>query len=205
MEKAKIKALCFMVIMLMMTQTIQADNYKILCLSQGVIKINGRVATKNMVFSDADMIEWSSDNQGMRVINLSSKKVMMLAAKKFQQIKAQSISDHVSQIQHLSTRTITNSAITDTTLFLLDTLLIEAGPYYGGKVSERYEFYVGQQKYSGRIARTSNKKHFIVTRSIFGVQTPKAIFIDIYGIDTSRLWSYPIYLRQHIIPLPLKN
>lgn len=201
-KKVIIKALCIK-LMLVFSICVSADTYKVLCVSKGIIKINGQQAVKGLLFNDHDMIQWTSDNQGMRVLNINTSKVITLLAKRFSQDDSHSIADNVGHIKHLSTRELSTNETIDNTLYLLDSLMVESGPYYGNNVKEYYYYYIEDHKVEGEIKRTPDRKFFIITRNMFQGLYPSSLTISIYGEDPKQKWVYPIYSDLQIVLLQL--
>ena len=69
-----------MVIVLMVTSFVFADKYKVLYVNSTGIKIETKNVAVGSVFTDKDKIVWTDDQQAMKVINLNTNRVMVLAA-----------------------------------------------------------------------------------------------------------------------------
>ena len=90
--------------------SIRAEEFKILFLNTGSIKIGKNTCVAGDVFSDAEKIFWKDGKQAMKVISLESKKQYVLVSEDFKQKKVKSTKDFIVKNNRLSTRGIGNLA-----------------------------------------------------------------------------------------------
>ncbi len=79
-----------------------ADNYKILYINTPSVTIDNKQLHVGDTFEEGAIINWDSEKQALKVLNLQTKKVRLFAAKQFTQSK--SIKDFYLKQNHLSTR-----------------------------------------------------------------------------------------------------
>lgn len=185
-----------------MAQMAKADNYRVLFANSKNIRIGNQIAQKGMMFNDNDEIVWTSENQALKVINLSSKKIMIIAKKSFDRKNAKSLGDYLYKRNPLSTRDYGEFVVTDTVFYLLDTLRINAGKHYSDGVIDEAVVIIAGDTIVTQIQKSKNKKEFILTRKIFGNKNPNSVYVDIRETDKQRNWQYYIYRRLRVEPLP---
>ena len=183
----------------------QADTYQVLLANSENIRIGDRPAVAGMQFDDSDPIHWSSDQQALKVLNLSLNRVMVIAAKAFRATGSKTLADLLYQTKHLSTRDYGQTAApADTVLYLLDTLRLKAGPHYGNGVIDQAVATVSGQRIVTPLQKTADRSAFILTRSIAGGKNPQTLYLDIVETDPEKDWQYCLYRRLRIDLLPLK-
>ena len=181
-----------------------ADRYQVLFANSEKIIIGKQVAKKGLIFSDEDHIIWTSETQALKVLNLSTNTVMVIAKKGFDRQKAQSLADYLHKVKHLSTRDYnTATVLTDTICYLLDTLRIDAGNHYGGEVIDEVVFKVDGELVTSKIQKTKDGTEFILTRQIYVTKKAKPVYLDIIETDKQRDWRYYVYRKLYIEPLPI--
>lgn len=204
--KKKIMLLFLVTCFLFTTKSIQADNYRVLYANSRNIKIGNKNAKKGLTFNDKEPITWTSDKQALKVINLSNNRVIVITQKGFNRKKTKSIADYLSKVKHLSTREYnTTNLVADTVLYLLDTLLIDAGKHYGDNMIDEVYVNINGQSIVTKVQKTENKKEFILSRNILGGHYPQLIYVDILETDSTRDWKYYIYKKLRIELLPLNT
>ena len=183
---------------------VRADRYRIIYANSDKIRIGDRIAKKGMEFDDKEPIVWTSDDQALRVFNLSNKRVGEITAKESRTKKSQSLSSVISRSEQLSTREWgTAVVVVDTVRYLLDTLLLDAGTHYGDVVTDEAIVRIGNSTITTKLRKTPDKREFIITRDILGGRAPRTVYLDI--VETDKEWRYYIYRRLHIEVLPLKT
>ena len=126
MEKRRILVLMMIV---MAAISVLADKYKVLYVNSPDIRIGANNAVIGNVFTDRDKIVWGNDRQAIKVLNLNTNRVIVLAAKALKKKNASSLYEYLTSTKHLSTRGIRRPKAIETwqidsTLYLLDTLFI---------------------------------------------------------------------------------
>ena len=204
MEK---KILIFMVVFFVITCHVFADKYKVLYVNSTGIKIEKKNVVVGSIFSDKDIIEWTNNQQAMKVINLSTNRIMVLAAKAMKKKKSYSLYEYLTSTKHLSTRQITKKRVLeewqlDSTLYLLDTLYIRSPHKKEKSVLTKIVI-----KESGErvIQQYNESQYFIITRNIFENRIPHQINVDIKEYDKEYNWEYIVFRNLIIEPLPIKT
>ena len=90
--------------LLMIACCVFADKYKVLYLNSPDIKVGNKTIVVGNVFDDKDAIKWTSEQQAMKVMNLNTNRVMVLAAKALKKKKSNSLYEYLTSTKHLSTR-----------------------------------------------------------------------------------------------------
>ena len=206
MGKTKVILSALVVFMLMAVAPIKADTYKVLYANSENIKIGNQPAKKGVTFNDKDRIIWTSGEQALKVLNLSTNHVMVIAKRAFDRQRARSLADYLHRVKHMSTRDFgTASVVTDTVYYMLDTLLIDAGKHYGDDKIDKAIVIINGDSVVTQIKKTQDKKEFVLTKSIFGSKTPQLVYIDIVETDVKREWVYYVYRRLRIESLPMRT
>lgn len=94
--------------LLLVSVSLQAEDFKILFINTGSIKIGKNTCVAGDVFSDAERIFWKDGKQAMKVLSLESKKQYVLVSEDFKQRKLKSAKDFIVKNNRLSTRGIGN-------------------------------------------------------------------------------------------------
>lgn len=205
MEKKKI-ILTLVVFLLMIVMPTYADNYKVLYANSVNIRIGSQIATKGLVFNDEEKITWTSDSQALKVLNMSTNRVIIIAQKAFCRRDSKSLADYLSKVKHLSTREYgTASIVVDTVYYLLDTLKIDAGENYGDEITDQVILCVNGQSKAAKVQKTQDHKEFVLTRKLFDEINQRAFYIDIVETDRLKDWKYYIYRRLRIELLPMST
>lgn len=200
MEIKKISLIILIVAFWMTGQIAMADNYRVLYTNSNNIRIGNQIARKGLEFSDSEKIVWTSDNQALKLLNLSTHRIMVIAKKTFDRKRAKSLAD----LKHLSTRDYgVANIVTDTVLYLLDTLQIDAGKYYGDNMVDEAIVVIDGDSIVTKIQKSKDKREFILTRQIYGGKNSCVIYLDIVETDRQRNWRYYIYRRLRVEPLPM--
>ena len=209
MEYWKTISISALIAFVVMVQTVKADKYEVLYTNSKNITINGQKVYKGLTFDDKSSIVWMSDNQAISVLNLTTKRVQVIPAKRYKEKKAESLIDYIHKIfsyniKHLSTRDYERAfTFNDTIYYLLDTLRINAGKTYNSNLSNEVIIRMDGETIITPIKKTSNKDEFILTRKIWGTKQPQPVYVDIIETDKQRSWTYFLYKKLYIVPLPL--
>jgi len=181
-----------------------ADNYRVLFANSANIRIGNKNVKKGLEFSDNDNIDWTSDNQALKVINLSTNRIMIIAKKAFERKNAKSLVDYLHKVKRLSTRDYeTGSVVADSVFYLLDTLRVDAGKHYGDEMIDEVVVLINGATVSTKVLKSKDKKEFIITPNIYGGKKPSITHIDIVETDKNKGWRYYIYRNLRIEPLPI--
>lgn len=180
-----------------------ADRYKVLFANSKGIIINGTQAKKGLCFDDTNSIVWTSEEQVLKVLNLSTSKVYIISAKDYKKHHVISLSEYLhslfGQVNHLSTKEIE----TPTKRYLLDTLHIEASSFYAKKKKFSAITKIGTQAITTPLKWTKDKRNLIINRKIYGGRYPIPVDVDIIMTDKGSYHSEYLYQNIHIEPLPL--
>lgn len=202
MEKKK---LVFIVALLMVAYHIFADRYRVLYINSTGIKIETKNVFVGSVFSDKDKIVWEDDQQAMKVVNLNTNRIMVLAAKALKKKNASSLYDYLTSTKRLSTRDYRKKRIIeewqlDSALYLMDTLFISMPNRHSESVVAKLIVRQGTVK---EMPLNHNGQYYILTRSIFGNSSSYPFKIDIKEYDPMLNWEYTVYRNLIIEPLPI--
>ena len=182
-----------------------ADKYKVLYVNSTGIKIEKKKAAVGLIFSDKDKIAWIDDQQAMKVINMNTNRVMVLAAKALNKKKSSSLYEYLTSTKHLSTRDLKKRKTMeewqiDSILYLLDTLYIRRPQMRKNSVLTKILLKESEEEV---IPLDNEGQFFIITRKIFGNKTPCQIKVDIVEYDKEHNWEYTVYRNLIIEPLPI--
>ena len=203
MGRRKLSLITLLVCLHMLLQSATADNYRVLFANSANIRIGNQIARRGLEFSDNDQIGWTSDDQALKVVNLSTNRVMIIAKKAFDRKNVKSLADYLLKIKHLSTRDYkAEGVVIDTVFYLLDTLRIDAGKHYGDGMIDEAVVIVKGKTIITKVLKSKDKKEFLVTPNIYGGMNPSIVYIDIVETDKQRDWRYYVYRRLRIEPLP---
>lgn len=203
MGKRKISLMALIVCLLLSAQLAMADNFRVLFANSANIRIGNQIARKGIEFNDNDKISWTSNNQALKVMNLSTNRIMIIAKKAFDRKNAKSLADYLRKVKHLSTRDYgTESVVSDTVFYLLDTLRVDAGKHYGDDMIDEAVLIISGDTVTTNVIKSKDKKEFLITPKIYGGKNPSMVYIDIVETDKQRDWRYYVYRRLRIEPLP---
>ena len=204
MGKKKISLMALIVCVLMSSQLAMADNYRVLFTNSANIRIGNQIARKGIEFNDSNKISWTSDNQALKVMNLSTNRIMIIAKKAFDRKNAKSLADYLRKVKHLSTRNYGKESVgVDTVFYLLDTLRVYAGKHHGADLIDEVILVIGGDTITTNVIKSKDKKNFLITPKIYGGKNPSIVYIDIVETDKQRDWRYYVYRRLRVEPLPL--
>ncbi len=197
------KRMIILFVLLSLVQLLSAVNYKVLFVNSGTVKIGGKKAVRDMVFDEKEDIEWSSENQAMKVQNMSSSRVIIIAAKSLLEKKTKSLSDYFGRVKHLSTRGyVSHNIITDTVSYLLDTLKLDAGQF--GQSEAKLVVHAGDVTMEKPVHKSADGFFYVLTRTLFDGINSKTVSIDIEVTEQKLDWHYYVYRRLNVVILPLQ-
>lgn len=190
--------------LLMIACCVFADKYKVLYLNSPDIKVGNKTIVVGYVFDDKDAIKWTSEQQAIKVMNLKTKRVMVLAAKALKKKNASSLYDYLTSTKRLSTRDFRKKQMKeewqlDSTLYLVDTLYISRPQRQSNSIVAKLVIKHGEGQ---EIILNHDEYYYILTRSIYGKNTPFPLKIDIKEYDPKQNWEYIVYRNLIIDPLP---
>ena len=193
--------------LLMIACCVFADKYKVLYLNSPDIKVGNKTIVVGNVFDDKDAIKWTSEQQAMKVMNLNTNRVMVLAAKALKKKKSNSLYEYLTSTKHLSTRDLKKRRLVeewqlDSILYLMDTLYISMPQRQSKSVVAKL---VIRQDAVKEIPLSHNGQYYILTRSIYCNNTPHPLKIDIIEYDPKQSWEYTVYRGLIVEPLPTLN
>ncbi len=94
----------FLSLLVCFSFTASAQDFKIIFVNTGTIKIGGKDLGKGDVFNESDKIVWVDSKQAMTVLSLSDFKEYVFASPDFEQRKLKSTRDYLVKSNRLSTR-----------------------------------------------------------------------------------------------------
>lgn len=198
--KTPFKAIVGLIMILSYSCSLIGQSFKILYLNNPEIKINGLKAQPKMVFEETDNIQWVTDSDAMRVLDLSKNKPAVLSSAEFKETKTNNIKAF-KHAKDLATRELGNDILAETKKYqLLDTLYLEAGKLSGENV--RNHLLIKEEETAKRydIKRSPDQAYFLIPRSIISEITSETIAIDL--IESDGDWEYPVYKDLIIEILP---
>ena len=206
MENRKVVFISLLVLFLTITLLqVNAVTYKVLYSNSSKIRIGGKPVAVGMVFDEKATVEWTSEEQAIKVLNMSTKRIRVIAAKALRKKGLASFADQVHKVNHLATREYAKEVIdVDTICYMLDTLRVFAGPHNGDDMIDEAIAYVNNDTIITQIPKSSDKKEFVLSRKIFGGKSPKVVYVDILETDEKMNWKYFVYRGLRIELLPLK-
>ncbi len=188
----------FAVVLSSFPQALSADTYRILFLNTESIKINGNNLTVGCTFNSNDNITWNNESQAVKVMNLTSNKIMVLTSKDFTNRNSHSIDSYLIYTEHLSTRDAKNG-YNSSTMYMLDEISIPnfGNNRYAENIFIKFTTYRGPKKV--RLNLDSNGD-LIIPREIFGNIT-KPVKVQI--VITENMQDLCLVENMTIIPLPV--
>ena len=186
--------------------SVKADKYKVLYDNSSKITIENKPVMKGLVFDDSSHIKWTSNDQAIKVVNLTTNRVSVIPAIACKKNRAESIYDLLIKVRHMSSRGYDSLPIAiDTIYYLLDTLMLEMGRCQDERVINKALLVLNGDTCITEVQTTKNNKQVIITRKIFGGKNPSVAYLDILAHDPQKDWTYYVYKRLRIEPLPLKK
>lgn len=191
----------------MMACHVFADRYKVLYVNSTGIKIETKNVTVGSVFTDKDKIVWTNDQQAMKVVNLNTNRIMILAAKALKKKNASSLYEYLTNTRHLSTRALKRRKTMevwqiDSTLYLLDTLYISRPNLRRNNIVARM---IDDKGKTMDLPFSKDSRSYVITRDIFGSQALIPKRFTIRELDRERNWEYVVYRKLIIEPVTMLN
>lgn len=93
-----------LLLLLCVTTTAVAEDFKILFVNTGTIRIGGKDLERGDVFSDSDKIAWTDAKQAVKVLSMTSHKQYVFVSSDFNERKLKSAKDYLVKTNRLSTR-----------------------------------------------------------------------------------------------------
>lgn len=204
MEK---KRLVFIIAVLTVVCHVFADKYKVLYVNSTGIKIEDKDADVGSIFSDKDKIVWMDDQQAMKVINLDTNRIMVIAAKALKKKRSTSLYEYLTSTRHLSTRDLMRRKTMeewqiDSILYLLDTLYIRRPQMKGTFVVASIMNDKGHTIY---LPISKDGKTYVIPRGLFRSIASNSHGFTIKELDKEMNWEYVVYRRLTIEPLIIKT
>lgn len=180
-----------------------AVKYKILYLNSTQVLINGHQAMVGQEFDEQTNIDFRSDSAAIKALNLENKRVAIFSASAFKRKRVHSITEYFASVQHLSTRSFgTQVEMTDTIVYVLDTLCLPRYPYPTAHAVARMVWQKDNQ--SVVIPLKIEAGYYKVPRKeCLQLLLEPEIVVDIMECDTVRRWDYKVYSRLPIVILPM--
>ena len=121
------RKVCLLLLVMIVSLVIWADNYKILQLNTASIKIGKRNCSKGDVFSDKSVIYWGQKKQAFKAQNLKTKEIKLFVESDFRAKGCKSIKDYYVKTNRLSSRGSESSALDDIsdTIYLCDSVIMD--------------------------------------------------------------------------------
>lgn len=188
-------------LLLMVACCAYADRYKVLYVNSSDIKVGGKAIAVGSVFDEKETVRWTSEQQAMKVVNLTTNRVMVFVAKALEKKNASTLYEYLIRNKHLSTRGLkknpTEEWQLDETLYLLDTLYISLPPRHNQSATAKMVVKQGRE-----IPLTNNGHHYVIPRSLLGRTGSQPINVDIVEYDKEKDWSYTVYRNLNIEIVP---
>lgn len=183
-----------------------ADSYRVLCVNSERIRVRNRYIRVGDVFNDTDIIEWSSDKQAMKVLNLKNNRVLICTAQSLNKKKSRSIYDYLTSTKRISTRSIMNIAFdeewqVDSKLYVLDTLYV-CRPNYNARQVEP-SIMINNNGFVREVPIPSDGGYYKIPREIIERIGPTPVKLDIVEYDIKRDWKYIVYKDLLVELLPV--
>lgn len=93
-----------LLLLLCVTTTAVAEDFKILFVNNGTIQIGGKAFERGDVFSDSEKIAWTDAKQAVKVLSMASHKQYVFVSTDFKERKLKSAKDYLVKTNRLSTR-----------------------------------------------------------------------------------------------------
>lgn len=93
-----------LLLLLCVTTTAVAEDFKILFVNTGTIRIGGKNLGRGDIFSDSENIAWINAKQAIKVLSMTSHKQYVFVSTDFAERKLKSAKDYLVKTNRLSTR-----------------------------------------------------------------------------------------------------
>ena len=116
-----------LLLVMIVSLVILADNYKILQINTPYVKIGKRNCSKGDVFSDKSVIYWGQKKQAFKAQNLKTKEIKLFVESDFSAKGCKTIKDYYLKTNHLSSRGSESSALDEIsdTIYLCDSAILD--------------------------------------------------------------------------------
>ena len=94
----------FILLAICISASAAAQDFKILFVNTGTVKIGGKELSAGDVFNQTDNIQWSNDKQAIKALSLSDNKQYIFVSEDFKERKLKSAKDYLVKTNRLSTR-----------------------------------------------------------------------------------------------------
>lgn len=172
MRKLLLLSLCLVSI------SLSAEDFKILFINTGSIKIDKKACVAGDVFSDEGKIFWKDGKQAMKVISLDTKTQYVMVSEDFKQRKLKSAKDYLVQYHRLSTRGVgslsTVASLVGKKVYWFNPTLIKID--YEPEEGEYFFLTVGDEK----IKLEMDGQQLVLDERIWGEANPVPIETDLY-------------------------
>lgn len=189
----------FFILMLLISASVYAEDFRILFLNTDSIKIGKNVCRIGDTFSDAEKIVWKDGKQAMKVISLETKRQYIFVSEYFKHRKMKSAKDFIVKNNRLSTRGLGSlssvGAQIGDCIYWLDPVLITVN----FEPEDNEYFFLS---FDGKESRLGfNGGQLIFDASIWGEGDPLQIEADLF-YHFSDGESELVIPRLSIVPLP---
>ena len=94
----------FILLAICISASAAAQDFKILFVNTGTVKIGGKELSAGDVFNQTDNIQWSNDKQAIKALSLADNKQYIFVSEDFKERKLKSAKDYLVKTNRLSTR-----------------------------------------------------------------------------------------------------
>ena len=94
----------FILLAICISASAAAQDFSILFVNTGTVKIGGKELSAGDVFNQSDNIQWSNDKQAIKALSLSDNKQYIFVSEDFKERKLKSAKDYLVKTNRLSTR-----------------------------------------------------------------------------------------------------
>ncbi len=187
-----------------------ADKYEIYFVNSAQIRVGKQLAKVGVIFDEQDEIHWTSEKEAFKARNLRTGRLRVFAQAMMAEKQSKTIAEYFVRTKRLSTRDLFDSTdesemvSEDTTYYILDELIIDAGEIPEGSFYDEAICVINQDTIIRQLSRSPEGRDLVLPRSLLGGNLSDPIFVDIKRTEVEREWSYYLYKRLYVLPLPLK-
>lgn len=181
--------------------SVGAKEYRILFLNTATISIGGKDLKKGDTFDDRDIIAWQKTDQAMKVVEVESGKVHVVAAKTMRSTQSKSLLDYIGSYIKLSSRNPDDGTVMNGE-YMLDSLVIDV---LDNPDVERYvmEYTLQGKKYNCELTRL-DATHIVILRSDFAESWAEPLTLDIRCVRKDNPNEEIMISGLVLLPLPLR-
>lgn len=176
-----------------------AEEYKVVMLNSTEIRIAGKSVEKGSIIQGNDTIYWPNDMAAMRVVRKSDYNTFDITAAGFRRCQNSTIEDNRSR-RKLSARGEKDDVEFVDTLYLIDTVRINAGYYYTNQTSAFLRLKGENDKKDIMLLMDAQRNHYPITREMLGDNGN--FRVDIIQVDREFPEGYVLYKDLIIKILP---